>query len=143
MVEKSSVSAWKCRKGFILRANPKRRVEQGYTTARTRWDYTTELCGSESLPVCCSQCTSREEQQQKVSLRVSHPAGIWTRVVFVCDLCSSVFPSLLPPSPLKFLNLWKPSEAFRVSACLPLPTSVPTFAGETHYLLITTGHVRE
>lgn len=120
MVEKSSVSAWKYRKGFILHANPKRRVEQGYTTARTRWNYTTELCGSESLPVCCSQCTSREEQQQKVSLRVSHPADIWKCVVIVCYLCrlSVYFPACYPHHP----EIPKPMETLGGLPCFRLPS---------------------
>lgn len=54
---------WKC---FILHANVRCWVEQGYTNHRTRWNYTTELCGSESLPVCCSQ-------QEKVSLPSESP----------------------------------------------------------------------
>lgn len=37
--------------------------------SQPRWHYITELCWSESLPMCCSQRTSCKMQQESVSLQ--------------------------------------------------------------------------
>lgn len=52
---------WTYRKCSLLYANLRCWVEQGYTTS-------IELCWSESLPLCCSQCTGCE-RLEKVSLQ--------------------------------------------------------------------------
>lgn len=118
----------------------------GTQHSQPRWHYITELCWSESLPMCCEQRTSCKMQQESVSLQ--HALQTFTEKnthmhVWILYLCEDRQHMSQPPTPTQTpsqLNAPDPTQNPSDPWCRAQP-QCPHFVGEMRFLLFTTGHV--